>query len=133
MKLENQVCSLEQANTLKQLGIEYKSLFNWWFNEIPTREGFDNYKHVHYYAETPTSDKTVIIPAFTVAELGVMLPDYVETHRSDKVPCWYCGFLEQPDQWTTGGTQAEAMAKFLINSLETEIATPDEVNQRLIA
>lgn len=75
MKLENQVCSLEQAKKLKELGINQESEFLYftghyvgnttsydlgWRGEFLSRDG-----------ETPLDQPH--IAAFTVAELGVML------------------------------------------------------------
>lgn len=65
MDLANQVCTLEQATELKELGIMIDSLFyhcyisyhGEWKILMPGQGGFDAY-----------------IPAYTVAELGEMLP-----------------------------------------------------------
>lgn len=80
MKLENQVCTLEQAKELKELGLELESYFVWHKSYEPrsleesegdivlsTKEaaGFDLDKGlIDYY-----------IPAYSCAELGVLLPD----------------------------------------------------------
>ena len=80
MELEAQVCNLELAKRLNELGIKQESLFywtcwggvkpsDWWVgksnNEI-TSGGFHEY-----------------LSAFTVAELGEMLPISVETWRTE--------------------------------------------------
>jgi hypothetical protein len=76
MKLEDQVCSLELSKRLKELGVKQESLFYWhvlldataWANghrheDVEIRQ--DNVEH---------GDYDVAYSAFTVAELGEMLP-----------------------------------------------------------
>ncbi len=70
MKLENQVCTLEQAKKLKELGIVQDSLFyhiecNPNVFEI---EQIDENSYKNYDKGDP------VFSAFTVAELGEMLP-----------------------------------------------------------
>lgn len=74
MQLENQVCSLEQAKELKDLGVDQDSLFYWNSVQYP----FVTALEVHYgKSDTETitafSVMTSLASAFTVAELGVML------------------------------------------------------------
>lgn len=64
MKLESQVCSLELAKQLKELGVKQESAFYrdefGHLHDIPYLEKYSG----HHYTS-----------AFTVAELGEMLPD----------------------------------------------------------
>lgn len=98
MKLENQVVSLELAKELKELGVKKESLFFWrkqysyiqdfekdvsygefgdyWIEFLPkpryeTSNVKSNWKDLQHLNETEYS-------AFTVAELGEMLPEKVE-------------------------------------------------------
>ena len=64
MKLENQVCSLELAKQLKELGFEQESYF-YYSNKIGKIVG-SSYKETHNCLK--------FISAYTVAELGEMLP-----------------------------------------------------------
>lgn len=75
MKLEHQVCNLELAKRLKDLGVKQESLFYWVQNlssgkiglitaNAPADDHYDN-----YYS------------AFTVPELGEMLPPVLNTKR----------------------------------------------------
>lgn len=67
MKLENQVCSLELSKRLKELGVKQKSYFIWANNNlIPRISMMELDKHELF--------ETHICAAFTVAELGEMLP-----------------------------------------------------------
>jgi len=85
MTLENQVTSLELSKKLKELGVKQESLF-WWSkwdgSKYPSREyclwlhgqaTTDEANDITYFSED-TDD----ISAFTVAELGEMLPTEIE-------------------------------------------------------
>lgn len=66
MEIEKQVCSLELAKRLKELGVTQESIF-WW-----GRVSGNSWSVYHLNKLQPKS-----ISAFTVAELGEMLPEYV--------------------------------------------------------
>ena len=70
MKLEDQVCSLELAKKLKELGVKQESLFYWWF--VRNDMGDDV-----FVSDTKPVNGTEYWSAFTVAELGEMLPKYI--------------------------------------------------------
>jgi hypothetical protein len=78
MKLEDQVCSLELAKKLKELGVKQESLF-WYtcFNDGTT--------DIHFQY-----DRKYVPPAhysaFTVAELGALLPKsiFIKTEDEEK-------------------------------------------------
>jgi hypothetical protein len=151
MKLKNQVCTIEQAKRLMELGIvQDRSI-----------EQFVPSSHLLFSAQRLVSNDENWYAAFTVAELGVMLPDEYIKHfdfPGDKTP--KSGkYLQQFNAWffpdvVSGrkfgvrfdfdgniniatpsffGTEAEARAGLIIYLLENNLTTPDEVNQRLIA
>lgn len=129
MKIENQVCTLEQAKKLKELGVEQDSISWWKCNDdqnvvICGCTKKMNEKHFSF---------NNWFSAFTVAELGVMLPNYEESHKAtDTKGYWYCGSLEEQDNdWVVADTQAEAMAKRLIGLIEYKRVQVEEVNNRL--
>jgi len=118
MELEKQVCSLESAKRLKELGVRQDSLFYW---------------QVRAYArptETPRvvyrSDRTyrgVIChhSAFTASEIGMMLPAHSENPERFEDGAWWCN-----SQCSWGGcvshkSEAEARAKNLIYLIENEL------------
>lgn len=71
MPLEQQVCSLELAQKLKELGVKQESLFYWHRSYNPEKK-VENEPYVIY---SPYLDESKIdYSAFTVAELGEMLP-----------------------------------------------------------
>jgi len=69
MRLEDQVCSLELAKRLRELGVKQESLF-WWVLVNPETNQWELTAKENSKSFT-SSHK---ISAFTVAELGEMLP-----------------------------------------------------------
>lgn len=66
MKLEDQVCSLELAKKLKELGVTQKSLFHYWSR--------DNDYWSIVYGQLFNKNNPDAYSAFTVAELLSLLP-----------------------------------------------------------
>lgn len=176
MELSQQVCNLQQAKRLKELGVKQESLFRWvsgrmeygyegeW-NIVDTEE--DNYflfDHVigkelnaddfqvdAGYISGEMSDKeydawekrkkkkekaclSKVCSAFTVAELGVMLPEFVYSKlNSGGGEKWCCLMIEghvrgvkEKDLYDEyADTEAEARAAMLIHLLENKILTAE--------
>ncbi len=86
MNLEDQVVCLELAKRLKELGVEQNSIFVWeYYNE--------NFHAVKYFpfslsASPLTMVNIQIFSAFTVAELGEMLPNYITIINSEPFDCY---------------------------------------------
>lgn len=134
MKLEDQVCSLELAKKLKELGVEQKSLFVWeYYNDTCYAVKFFPFAIV-----INDFTQAELYSAFTVAELGEMLPDYIKRtgSQSNDQPIisqkssfnsinYYYIFGE----YKNGGmypifsdiNEANARAKMLIYLLENEL------------
>lgn len=72
MKLEQQVVSLELAKQLKELGVKQYSLFCWDTDYENGRVIFPNYEVRELMPKLNNK-----VSAFTVAELGEMLPLYI--------------------------------------------------------
>ena len=75
MKLEQQVCSLELSKRLRELGVKQESLFGWILRGVKP----DEYKlwtsgSIEEYLGDATS-------AYTVAELGEMLPKFISNYE----------------------------------------------------
>jgi hypothetical protein len=139
MKLEDQVCSLELAKRLKELGVKQEGCFWWLGKELAY--SFDNGTHVidgdNWTSQTKNYDDAYC--AFTVAERGEMLPrGYVTgcTNLSDdKRWCchWYLiNHLGHADDRRRvekapyrfpiyGCSEADARAKMLIYLLENNL------------
>lgn len=80
MQLENQVCSLELAQKLKTLGVKQESLFMWCLRvprgSTPDEQRIDDINYI-LTDECGIKENKMYLPevaAFTVAELGEMLP-----------------------------------------------------------
>ena len=129
MKLEKQVCSLEYAKKLKELGVNQDSLYFY------TKVG----KSVKSWDEWMEIGENVILSelysAFTVAELGEMLPEKVKTKcfgeksfiifREKYAESWdiaYSTDTSDDDKlWKQAETEADARAKMLISLLENKL------------
>ena len=130
MKIENQVVTIEQAKKLKELGVTAEPLF-WYVIDIDPITPLDiiqKWQHSNF-------DQCEKYPAYTVAELGVMMPSETFTQRTGSEDSEYDNW-----EWVDDGngnanglyeTEAEARASMLIYLLENNLTTPEEVNQRL--
>lgn len=133
MKLENQVCTLEQAKKLKELGVvgETEYYFRgdkiWHFNEVTD---WTNQEQLYELIESG-DEADNIVPVFTVAELGVMLPRETYTFLPRNDINWECLNNDYGLTIRTYETEAEARAEMLIYLLESGLTTAKEVNQRL--
>jgi len=114
MRLEDQVCSLELAKRLKALGVKQESAFVW------MRDGFSDGKYLLH--ERPKIRPDVGIAAFTVAEIGELLPSGYRTTRFELSVgnVWDCDHPStvDPDDETQANTEADARAKMLIYLIE---------------
>ena len=130
MKIENQVVTIEQAKKLKELGVTAEPLF-WYVIDIDPITPLDiiqKWQHSNF-------DQCEKYPAYTVAELGVMLPSETFTQRTGSEDSEYDNW-----EWVDDGngnanglyeTEAEARASMLIYLLENHLTTHKEVNKRL--
>ena len=123
MKLEQQVVSLELAKQLKESGVKQDSLFYWYGNGVTTEFRVVSEEWLHQ-PRLETSDLKQKVSAFTVAELGEMLPKGIKSYRfytakyDTEWECWYADTVSNNrlrivmNQY--GGTEADARAKMLI-------------------
>ncbi len=122
MKLEQQVCSIELAKRLKELGVKQES-FCWWH-----KDRLGSYELTQYTPSTNARKTDEFYSAFTVAELGDMellkkFQCYTKFVNSSPDMRWICiphiGYEHQ-----YGDTEADARAKMLIYLLEEKFITP---------
>lgn len=145
MKLQDRVCTLKQAERLKELGTTQDAIWFWAFplNErmISTRKGIIHNTTCDDILRDNDGDEFdhAVAAAFTVAELGVMLPNGYDTMRitskdSHKVPVWQ-GYDDDGNYFimTPYKTEAECRAAMIIYMLENKVITAEEVNARLCA
>ena len=114
MKIENQVVSLDLSKRLKELGFKQDSLFYWWSYEDDF-EGSIKWK-IDHKSRLFIDDN--VISAYTVAELGEMLPAYIETWKlgnlSKDKKGWFACLDREDEKEIVAETEADARAKMLI-------------------
>ena len=141
MKIENQVCTLEQAKRLKGLGIKYPSAFYWAYIEdnkkyLKERSGISWHPSLHLspFERERWASGVGSLNAYNVAELGVMLPTLgITTLKSNNgrgsdffsVNCHYA------KERMNHHNEAFVKAAMLIYLLHKQSITAAEVNERL--
>jgi hypothetical protein len=122
MKLEQQCVNLELAKRLKELGVKQKSYFYWTKRTTDKRVWSKEYGV--YQGRNPNNPDE--ISAFTVAELGEMLPHEIinglVTLKGTKHVNVYLEKSEAPKGFVAD-TEADARAKMLIYLLENKLIT----------
>lgn len=132
MKLEDQVCSLELAKRLKDLEVKQESLF--YFSKLSIQDTYQLELRRHMVSgEIVLADCTDYISAFTVAELGEMLPAIVENNyyftsvKLYNLHHWGADYRNWETNepfclWDTEAeTEANARAKMLIYLIENKL------------
>lgn len=146
MNLGKQVCSLELAKELKELGVKQESLFYWrkqysyiedfekdvsygefgdyWIEFLPkpryeTSNVKSNWKDLQHLNETEYS-------AFTVAELGEMLPPFAKGELLSPIPFRTLGETSWRVDLDDEGaiitdTEADCRAKMLIYLIRNQL------------
>lgn len=147
MKLEQQVCSLELAKKLKELGVKQDSLFYWINDHIFYKTGLGAYRDDGACVGDRSFACASKVSSFTVAELGEMLPHEVHFFTGIKNPrrrknsqhlhCFfgsmgpmvnYTGGGARENYTQRGATEADARAKMLIYLLENNLIKLHETN-----
>ena len=130
MKLEDQMVDLELSKKLKDLNVEQESLWYWVCIKLRAN-GFGSpvwtllacrHKHNYDYMVEEYDD---YVSAFTVAELGEMLPIAYRTCRTGtgKYLAYSSGDINGPEdfQITLSNTEANARAKMLIHLTKAKV------------
>lgn len=119
MKLENQVCPLGLSKRLKELGVKQKSAF-YWYKCWLVRMGEQNHRFPEHPDRAWSASYTA---AFTVAELGEMLPCGFSSHK-EEIGRWSIGLYKKGVNGLvvgyseTASSEANARAKMLIHLIE---------------
>lgn len=119
MKLENQVCSLELSKKLLTLGVNQNSLYYWQRCSMCDDDWQLSEGHASDYLQCS---------AFTVAELGEMLP-YYTFHTIISIRFFQFNLIlptENEDKLISfrDETEANARAKMIIYLLENNLIPP---------
>jgi len=132
MKLENQVCTLEQAKEFDELGLELETLWRWQDSES------DKWELV---SAEDCIDGDNSLPAYSCAELGAVLPySIIDGHVAHILCVWKvhqqfscayekCGENKKHlfDEIIDGEHEAHAKADLLIYLLEEKIINPKDL------
>jgi hypothetical protein len=128
MKLEDQACSLDLAKRLKELGVRQESIFYW---VHPSEYWGKGKKEELFMAGTvlKTSNlvvgKDVGVSAFTVAELGEMLPKGTWMQVFNHSEEWQIALDRSPIKSVVGAkTETDARAMMLIYLTEKGEPSP---------
>jgi hypothetical protein len=138
MKLSDQVCSLELAKKLKEMGIKQESLFVWEYYD----ENCYAIKYFPYSINNKMTDIKIygieLYSAFTSSELGEMLPDTIPYDKHYKLPSkldickshdnrWFVSYSYSSDFYlppviaSIDDKEADALAKVLIYLIENNL------------
>jgi hypothetical protein len=136
MELEKQVCSLELAKRLKELGVKQESIFTWvkWLDFGDAGKFYPSGDVLAYKDDAlfKSGKKGEFYAAFTVAELGEMLRVKCCVDGKFQMPQFYlpeCVWLhylpdgDEDDVEIASPTEADARAKMLIYLLENKLIT----------
>ena len=119
MRLEEQVANLELSQKLKKLGVKQESL--WWWGKRKYHDTLDKCEILPSW-QVKKPNIFPLCSAFTVAELGEILPKWIYTIRLDYEPydkCW-CVLGKNGMIEITANTEANARAKMLIWLIENK-------------
>lgn len=150
MKPEQQVCTLQQAKRLKELGLTQQSIFCFIGDENPDPKY--NTPMQLYYSENARTDigKSWYdnrIAAFNVAELGELLKEHPDgSYYSDHLGDWLWQILSfdvDSDEYPAGfkvthssdgefETEAEARADQLLFMIENKLVDIDYLNEIML-
>lgn len=116
MNLAAQVASLDLCKRLKELGVKQEGFFYW----VKMEEWQIGYLNKDSWLDHE------MCAAFTVAELGEMLPPRTSSFKDDRG--WNCERDNNSDGYISssgGDTEADARAKYLLYLLENKLAKPE--------
>jgi len=135
MRIETQICSINLARKLKDIGVDQHSLL-WYVYDRRYNATFIEHKYPVFSWKhddgcvTNVNGHEVeyfeIVSAFNVAELGFLLPASCDSTRRDKND-WTARYFPKDDlvRNSFGETEADARAKLLIFLIEAKIWKPE--------
>jgi hypothetical protein len=136
MKLEEQVCSIKLAQILKGLGVNQESLFYWRYSTDGSKPSHE----LNQQGRHPDNEYASCAAAFTVAELGEMLPSWGQYYDSSESLYWKMPWKVRDSngvKWYSEAdakgseTEADARAKMLIHLIETKTIAVTKSNQTI--
>lgn len=134
MRLEDQVCGLESAKRLKELGVKQESLFLWNETTLGNTPWLDRGEKKHF-------EEVITYSAFTIAELGEILPKEIlfennilklgiwKNTNSNEWVIFYENENENEKEYIFIGNEVESRAGILIYLLENKLIKLEEKKQ----
>lgn len=126
-----QLVNLELSKKLKELGVKQESLW-WWIKTHDCYGDLDNFEVGRDYDKTAWIESkmgTEVYSAFTVAELGEMLPDIIGDDKHNII--YHCSLFKDRIEYKDytdshyliqqADTEANARAKILIYLIEHKL------------
>lgn len=123
----DQVCSLEYAKRLKELGVKQDSYFTYLVNNINGLHCVDLFSQDVWVMPAKNA---ISYAAYTVAELGIMLGKRFDTGMGEDK--WVCRYFEKDTDkihHAIADTEADARAKMLIYLIENSHAKVEDINK----
>lgn len=127
MKLEDQVVGLTLAKRLKELGVKQESAFMWEESESFVYGQSIGLKATLWTDDERKRDSAKYFAAFTVAELGEMLPPGFYSYLWADSSRWGCAAFSDNNpraESQDAVSEADARAKMLIHLIEKGLVQP---------
>lgn len=138
MRLEEQVCSLELAKRMKELGVRQESYFYYWHpvgmvvnpENIPMQENVVRKWHnmddrLVVLSHDPKVEFLPFYSAFTVAELGKLIPPHTFFPVRYRDNVWWCDKKPRCGTACEGHkSESDARAKMLIHLIDMGLLNP---------
>lgn len=138
MDVKKIICSVESAIMLKKHGVKQDSIFyyvNGWKDPrgLLISDGehviLSEQMHITKLEAKKRGADIEFVSAFTVGELGIMLPLYTHSYRlEDNI--WLADFVNGSKP-NFDKEEANARSKFLINLIEIKVLLIDKINLRI--
>lgn len=121
LNIKQQVCSVELSKRLKELGVLQDTLFYWNINPRPKNQYSDS--EIEAFLQYGKDLIHNQISAFTVAEIGKLLPPHIYSVRHSEGNEWKCidGDKSRLGLMHIRITEAECRAAMLIYLLENKL------------
>jgi len=138
MEIINQCCSKEQGIVLAQMGIELNPVFSHFEWKKHTGVCLTKLKitHISNILGFKIKGEIKLTPAYSLAELGEMLPSEEYTMYTGLYDSQYCNWewRNDDDDVAMGlfSTEAQARADRLIILIQKGELTVDEINKKMI-
>lgn len=131
MNLKQQVCSIGYSTKLKELGVKQISLF-YYCRRLTGRHNETEIKLL--INKETTIDELYKCSAFTVAELGLLLPNWFESCKKAEnewsIKCYWVKDNNSNRKVIFSNTEANARAEMLIYLIENNLVKVEDLDRK---